>query len=397
MTTTSTSNIATAGLEEPDADQSSGTPKASADAGKIPVRNWWHMLLYAWDLAEFKDRFETQFEDAPDLRTLLTAILTELVKMQVRRGLRGEYVERSEQLPGVRGSIDFNRTLNELTLYRGRLHCEYEEFTLNVPRSQIVRSSLHDALNLKHASVETEPVKYKTLMSDIQFLLRMMYIIDIVPVTRRIIASEMRKLGQNEREYRLILMICEMLRDPNMPQSDAASDTEFVNWFYKQKFRLFENFVANFYKLHLRRAGWDVAVQPPQTWNALHRSEDSNVGLPQMRPDIVLTHRKSEQRIVIDTKWYGSVTTSRYDTETVHSSNLYQMYAYLASQDHHGGSYRTATGILIYGQPADGEVKLRTQIDAHPFWVETLDLAQEWQKIERDLSALIDDAASDLS
>ena len=41
----------------------------------IPVRNWWHMLLYAWDLVEFRDRFDTEVEDAPDLRALLTKIL----------------------------------------------------------------------------------------------------------------------------------------------------------------------------------------------------------------------------------------------------------------------------------------------------------------------------------
>ena len=56
---------------------------------KIPVRNWWHMLLYAWDLVEFEGRFDAEVEDAPDLRALLTKILVFLTKRQIRRGLRG--------------------------------------------------------------------------------------------------------------------------------------------------------------------------------------------------------------------------------------------------------------------------------------------------------------------
>ena len=78
---------------------------------KIPVRNWWYMLLYAWDLVEFKDRFDAEIKDAPDLRALLTAILVYLTKRQIRRGLRGDYVDRSEELRGVRGRIDFEQTL----------------------------------------------------------------------------------------------------------------------------------------------------------------------------------------------------------------------------------------------------------------------------------------------
>ena len=85
---------------------------------KIPVRNWWHMLLYAWDLVEFNDRFDTEVEDAPDLRALLTRILVFLMKHQILRGLRGDYVERSEELRGVRGRIDFGETLRRMSMYR---------------------------------------------------------------------------------------------------------------------------------------------------------------------------------------------------------------------------------------------------------------------------------------
>ena len=363
----------------------------------IPVRNWWHMLLYAWDLVEFKDRFPSGVTDAPELRALLTNILVYLTKRQIRRGLRGNYVERSEELQGVRGRIDFAQTLRGMSIYRGRLHCEHEEFTLNVPRNQIVRSTLNDSLNQWFTRVEREREKYGTLVSDVEALLRMLYEIDRVRVTRRLIASELRQLGRNEREYKLMLKICEMLQDPSMPRSDEVSDLEYVDWLRKQEHAIFELFVANFYKLHLRGTDWDVSTQGEQYWNAASDERAGNVRLPIMKPDVVLRHRSIGKIVVLDTKWYSSPVSERNDQHTVHTSNLYQMYGYLASQDHKSDQYRTATGILLYGQTEKGRLWTRTRIDEHPFWVETLDLMQEdWKDIEADLLRLIEETVGDV-
>ena len=108
--------------------------------------------------------------DAPDLRALLTAILVLLTKRQIRRGLRGDYVEGRRGCGGLcgevggTGRIDFAQTLRGMSIYRGRLHCEFEEFTLNVPRNQIVRSTLGDSLSRGFTSVEEGRAKYGSLV-----------------------------------------------------------------------------------------------------------------------------------------------------------------------------------------------------------------------------------------
>ena len=259
----------------------------------IPVRNWWHMLLYAWDLVEFRDRFDAEVEDAPDLRALLTRILVFLTKHQIRRGLRGDYVEMSEELRGVRGRIDFGRTLRGMSMYRGRLHCEFEEFTLNVPRNQIIRSTLNDSLNRGFKDFEEERPEYGRLVADLEALLRMLYEIDRVRVTRRLIASELRLLGRNEREYKLMLKICEMLQDPSMPQSGSVSDLEVVDWLRKQEHEIFERFVANFYKLRLGN-DWGVSSQHKLEWNEAEDREETRIRLPNMYPDVYLRHSSGQ-------------------------------------------------------------------------------------------------------
>ena len=361
----------------------------------IPVRNWWHMLLYAWDLVEFEDRFETEFEDAPELRALLTKILVFLIKHQMRRGLRGDYVERSEELRGVRGRIDFGETLRGLSMYRGRLHCEFEEFTLNVPRNQIIRSTLNDSLNRGFTQVERERRdKYGKLVSDVEALLRMLYEIDRVRVTRRLIASELRLLGRNEREYKLMLKICELLLDPSMPRSDEASDLDYVDWLRENEdeHKIFELFVANFYKLHMRGKGWDVTAQARRYWVKRHERTDSGVRLPTMNPDIVLIETESGEVVVIDTKWYGAVLSDRSGRPTVNSEHLFQIYSYLQSLDGNDERFRDASGILLYARTEMDDVDFRTKIDGHPLRVYTLDLTKKrWQDIEDDLARLVEE------
>ena len=374
-------------------DRADGLPSGFG-VDKIPVENWWHMLLYAWDLVEFEDHFDAEVTNAPDLRALLTRVLVHLTKRQIRRGLRGDYVERSEEFQGVRGRIDFAQTLRGMSLYRGRLHCEYEEFTLNVPRNQIVRSTLNDSLNSGFSWVEEERKKHGELISDVEALLRMLYEIDRVRVTRRLIASELRLLGRNEREYKLMLKICEMLQDPSMPESGAVSDLDFVDWMRRKEVepRIFELFVANFYKLHLPQKGWDVSAPKTLKWNEGMDTQEDELRMPIMKPDIVLSRSGSAEKVVVlDTKWYRNVASEHYGNLNVHSTNLYQVYAYLASQDQVSDAHRMATGILLYGRTKEGERKLRTRIDEHPFWVETLDLMKSWEEIEADLLGLVEE------
>lgn len=359
-------------------------------AAKIPVRNWWHMLLYAWNLAEFKDRHNDVIkEEAPDdLHALLTLILTEITNKQIRRGLRGEYVDRSELLKTVRGRIDFTGTLRELALYRGQLRCEYDEYSLNVPRNQIIISTLYQSLSRGFDQNHDLAIN---LQRRVERLIHMMIDIERVRLSRRLIAGELRKLGRNEREYQLVLRICDMLYQLEMPLDDEEGN-QMRYWEKLTEWKVYETFVANFYKLHNSNE-WNVDTQTHLRWNSPDGDVGDDLRLPSMKPDIVMTRKNdTEQIIVIDTKWYKSVADRHYGAPSVHAGNLYQMYSYLASQDHQGEPYPTATGILLYGQTKEGAQQVNTRIDAHPFRVATLDLTQEWRHIEASLQTLIKEA-----
>ena len=377
-------------------------PPSDIDADDIPVRNWWHMLLYALDLEEFAYRYDALVEKAPDTHALLVLILEEVTKRQLRRGLRGDYLDRAATLQGVRGRIDFEGTLRARTLHQGALRCEFDEHSVNVPRNRILVSTLQrwlrEDFETRRRTADPRAEALERIGQRVERLVRLLSDLEPIRLSRQLIADELRKLGRNEAEYRLLLHLCEMLRARQMPREDRddAQDIPLRRWRelqHREKSRIYEKFIANFYRLKLDPAEWEVRAQRRLAWNTPTDPEGTGLRLPSMQPDIALRHKITGQRIVIDTKWYKAVAETHYGNENVHRGNLYQMYAYLASQAHQADrAYRTATGILLYAQTREGARRLRTRIDDHPFWVHTLDLRQDWLRIEADLIRLIDEA-----
>ncbi len=197
-----------------------------------------------------------------------------------------------------------------------------------------------------------------------------------------------------------MLKICEMLQDPSMPQSDGTSDLDFVDWMRRKedKPRIFELFVANFYKLHLRGKGWDVSAQEWRYWVKKEERRNTGVRLPAMELDVVLRHRETGAMVVIDTKFYESVLSASRGNgrPTVNSDHVFQLYGYLQSLDGNDRRYPDSMGILLYARTVKDDADFRTEIDGHPFRVYTLDLTKErWQEIEGDLLGLIEETVGD--
>ena len=79
-----------------------------------------------------------------------------------------------------------------------------------------------------------------------------------------------------------------------------------------------------------------------------------------MRTDVHL--RNSKRAIIIDTKYYVSALQERFGKQTIYSSNLYQIFAYLKNAEKLGEIYKTAEGILLYptvGYSVDAQVTLQ--------------------------------------
>lgn len=351
-----------------------------AKAAGIPIRNLWHMLLYAWNEAALKNNWTAEVETAPSLDALLALILANLIQQRMRIGLGRSYTNEARLIRGIRGRVDFAESLKKLAFENGQAHCRYQTYNHNAPKNQIVRSTLARLVQTGRFGIDkmqAEEIRHK-----LRRLVRDLDGVDIIELKADLIRRQ--QLGRNDSDYRLMLAICDLILQRQMPTETAGPyklpglDRDAMTLY-----RIYERFIANFYKLHLRE--WVVTPQMKLSW---HMGKTS-VYMPKMSPDLVLQHRSTDCMMVLDTKFTAnSLISNLWGKFVFDSSHIYQIYAYLRSQEHVSDSHRCASGILLY--PTVGETLSETiELQGHQIHLATIDLSRSWNEIEKDLLDLI--------
>ena len=352
----------------------------SFTTGGIPIRNLWHMLLYAWNEVVVKNQWEAEAESAPSLDALLASILTKLVQQRLRIGLGRSYTNEARLLRGIRGRVDFAESLKRLAFENGQAHCRYQIYSHNAPKNQIIRSTLTRLVQT--GQFGTDRKRADELRRKLRRLTRDLDGVDLIELKTDFIRRQ--QIGRNDADYRLMLSICELLLQREMPTETTGSHKlPGLNRDALTLHRIYERFVANFFKLHLSE--WTVTSQAQLSW---HTRKTSNY-MPSMSPDLVLQHRTMGRMVVLDTKFTtNSLILGRWGNYVFDSTHLYQLYAYLRSQEHVSDFHRDASGILLYPTVREG-LSENIELQGHQIHFVTLNLSQPWEKIESELLDLI--------
>ena len=362
------------------ASQSSREPARFTEYG-IPIRNLWHMLHYAWnEIPIQKHWILADAERAPSLDALLASVLMKLMRARLSMGLGRDYVDEEGTLQRMRGRINFSDSLKRRTFERGQASCEFQTYSANEPRNQIIRTTL--ARLTQAGEFGPDPDSANELRHSLRRLTRSLNGIDFIELTPDLIHRQ--QLGRNDSDYRLMLSICALILQRQMPTESVGDEhLPALDHDALVLHRVYERFVANFYRIHLH--GWDVYAQKRLEWH----EKQINKYLPSMKPDLVLQERSSNKLIILDTKFTAqSFIKNQWGKEIFDSTHLYQLYAYLRSQEHLSEAHRTGTGILLY-PVIDDNFSERIELQDHIMKVESIDLAAPWQDIEGHLLELV--------
>lgn len=356
-------------------------PPISFTEHGIPIRNLWHMLLYAWNEPLVTPQVSIgDIESAPTLDALFATFLMKMIQQRMRIGLGRGYVPASKKLRAVRGRVDLTESIKQQTFDHGEAICDFQEYSLNEPRNQILRSTLMrlvQAGEFGPNQTEAETVRHR-----LRWLVRNLDGVDLIELKLESIRRQI--LAQNDNDYRLMLSICEMIVMRQMPlEADGAYVLPTVDRETLILHRVYERFVANFYRMHL--TDWDVQAHKRLDWHA----RDANEHLPMMVPDLILHHRETGRVIMLDTKFTAaSLVENQWGKPVYDSSHLYQLYAYLRSQEHVSAGYGSAEGILLY--PAiKARLSERVELQGHVIRIESVDLAAEWEEVENQLKEFV--------
>ncbi|HET9909578.1 MAG TPA: hypothetical protein VFQ23_23220, partial [Anaerolineales bacterium] len=253
-------------------------------------------------------------------------------------------------------------------------------YSVNSPKNQIIRSTLTRLIQTGQFGPDVDQAN--ALRQRLRHLTSSLDGIDLIELTSDLIHRQ--QLGRNDNDYRLMLEICWLILQRQMPTELAGEHPlPVLDRDALVLHHIYERFVANFYRAHLN--GWGVAPQKRLEWH----EKNTNPYLPSMIPDVVLQERSSGELIILDTKFTAhSLTPNPWGKEIFDSSHLYQLYAYLKSQAHLSEAHRNASGILLY-PVVHKNFSEKIELPDHLMRVESVDLSLPWSDIERQLIELI--------
>ncbi len=344
---------------------------------KIPVRNVWLLFVYASGLARFLDHFEAEVEDSPDFKSLVARLLCYATEKRVRQNLSFGYRRREAVLRRVRGRIDVLETISANLFRRDEVACRFEELTIDTPRNRLVRAALTALAGwLEDADLAH---RCRTLAN----ALGRVGVSGKTP-TRSEIASD--QIGRHEGEDRLMVSLARAVFDLVLPTEAAGVRTLLKAQREDTEFRkLFEKAIGNFFASELSREdGWRVYPGKQFVWPVRAASPGIRGFLPIMITDIIIENEAENRRIIIDTKFTNILTPAQHGVARFKTDHLYQLYAYLRSQEHPETPLSlNAEGILLY--PAIGlNVDETALIQDHRMRFATIDLSlQTGEVIDR--------------
>ena len=349
--------------------------------GRIPVRNLWLLMLYASDLTRFKGRFNALVEaDSEDLPDLVAHLLSSAVEHRLKRNLTCGYRDRRMILTRVRGRIDILQTETRQLLSRGEVFCRFEDLTIDTPRNRLVRG----ALELMARLVQSKELAHRC--RSLALNLGRAGVGGSRP-SRADLAID--RIGRNDEADRFMVALAQLAFDLALPTEESGPKTlvspdKEEGWVR----RLFEKAILGFARVELEPLGWRVRGSIPLQWQVSSRSDGLREILPIMKTDIILDRPDGGGRTIVDTKFSSILQSRRFGSDGLKSDYLYQMYAYIRSQEGVAACPDETSGLFLH--PAiDRTLSEYAVIQGHSIIFATVDLQDSASMIRRELRAIL--------
>lgn len=351
--------------------------------GRIPVRNLWLLMLYASDLFRDLEKAKVAVEDNPDdIPDLVAEMLCRQVERRIQRNLSYGYQSREAVLGRVRGRIDLLNTERHRLLDRGKVACRFDELTVDTARNRFVRTALEEISKIVCRDALAH--RCRSLAAS----LRYMGVTGERPGRGEV---SIDRFGRHDADDQPMVSAAHLAFNLALPTEAAGAkhlslpDRE-ITWIRK----LYEKGIAGFYDVVLSGKGWRVDAGKTIGWLIESKTPGIDKILPSMRTDIILDHSGEGRRIVIDTKFNSVVTRGWYREETLRSGYVYQIYAYLRSQESNDDRLAAnASGLLLH--PSVGDmVDEAVVIQNHEIRFATVDLSAKAKEIRQQLLQVIE-------
>lgn len=340
----------------------------------IYIKNIYYMLSYAFQVLKQTDIEEVAAEEFKQVQDLFAAILAKGIARQIKQGLYREYREQKEDLTVMRGKLDLPKTFKHRVQRKQKLACVFDELTEDNIYNQILKTTIYYLL--RDPGVDSRQKKA---------LQKLGLFFDGVSLLNPLVIPWKRLYYQKgNKNYEMLLNLCFFVLE-GMLQTTEDGNYKMAAFSDEHMARLYERFILEYYRQH---HGYLSEIKSARiTWNLTGKHDPAALSfLPAMQSDIFL--RLGEKILIIDAKYYGKTLQNYFDKQTLHSANLYQIFAYVKNQDKkHSGK---VAGLLLYAKTDEAITPdCAFTIDGNKIGAKTLDLSADFRVIRAQLDGIV--------
>lgn len=299
----------------------------------ILINNIYHMLSYAFQILTQDTYDDVAIESFDEMYDLLAAILAKGIGIQLKQGLYREYINRQEELSVLRGKINMSGMIKNQLVHKRVLACDFDDLSENNLFNQIIKTTV--ILLMKNAKLKTE---YKDDLKK-----KMLFFSNVDIVEPSSIRWSSIRFQRNNQTYRMLISICQLILEGMLMTTDTG-EYRLASFVDEQRMcRLYEKFILEYYNRHYPELKVSASQIP---WSV---DDGVRTMLPMMQSDIHL--QKDNTVLIIDAKYYSHTTQVQYNKHTLHSNNMYQIFAYVKNRDYEfGEEEHTVSGMLLYAK-----------------------------------------------
>ena len=338
----------------------------------IPIRNVYYMLSYAFQVLNEQGYKSIETEPFDNVAELCASILSKGISLQLKRGLGREYIEKTESLSSLRGRIEISESIKTRSLLKRQLVCSYDDFSENSYMNRIIKTTVELLL---HADITK--ARKKELRKLLVFLGNV-ELLDVHSINWKI------QFNRNNQTYRMLIAICYLVIK-GLLQTNTDGTTRLMDFLDEQRMcRLYEKFILEYYRKEFPQLSASASQIP---WVL-----DDGVGemLPIMQTDIMLAQNNNV--LIIDAKYYSHTTQTQFDTRTLHSGNLYQIFTYVKNKEAElSDKTHRVSGMLLYAK-TDEDVYPENEysMSGNKVEVRTLDLDVDFEMLKMQLNSIVE-------
>jgi len=338
----------------------------------IPIANVYYMLAYAFEFFGDDNLNGAEAEEFSNQQDMIAALLESGISRLLKQGLYKEYLARTEDLPALRGKIDMRGTFSNAIAQRKTISCEFDELTEDNAFNQILKTTAHMLIASKEVKGKTRDGLKK----------EMLYFSGVRELDPSNIRWDLLRFGRANIGYRFLVSLCQLVIEGMLMRDSMGNDTLAPEISEEQMYRVYELFLLRYFQKEYPLL---KAAAPQIPWAV---DDGYTTMLPTMKSDITL--RSDRRVLIIDAKYYGETLQrqARYDSASIHSGNLYQIFTYTKNMSASHPD-EEVSGMLLYArtesalQPDD-----RFLMEGNAIYVRTLDLSGKFYDIEMQLRAI---------